>query len=136
MSWQGNTFIGRINHHIDALFRSIRRYQPDREWQGLKGGDYWFEGWCMGNVGGVHGEQERPLSFRFALRDLPQLTLEEQKAILNGFIHSDAVLASGIRLHGEKFFVVRADGRSIYGKKTVCPNTLQPFDRLVIRFFL
>jgi len=46
------------------------------------------------------------------------LTLEEQKAILNGFIHSDAVLASGIRLHGEKFFVVRADGRSIYGKKT------------------
>ena len=56
MSWQGNTFIGRINQHIDARFRSIRRLQPAREWQGLKGGDYWFEGWCMGNFDGVHSE--------------------------------------------------------------------------------
>ena len=124
MSWQGNTFIGRINQHIDAPFRSIRRFQPAREWQGLKGGDYWFEGWCMGNVDGVHSEQESILSFCLVLRDLPQLSTEEQKAIVNGFNNSDAVLGSGVRLGGEKFLAVRADQRSIYGKKQVRPNAL------------
>jgi len=81
----------------------------------------------MGNVGGVHSEQERLSSFRVVLRDLPQLSTEEQKAIVNGFINSEAVLASGVRLQGQKFFAVRADGRSIYGKNKVCPNAQPAF---------
>ncbi|KIJ62298.1 hypothetical protein HYDPIDRAFT_114791 [Hydnomerulius pinastri MD-312] len=45
------------------------------------------------------------------------LSAEEQKAIKNGFEHNDQVQASGIRLAGQKFFTVRCDARSIYGKK-------------------
>ncbi|EDR09888.1 profilin [Laccaria bicolor S238N-H82] len=45
------------------------------------------------------------------------LSTEEQKAIVDGFKNPDAILASGVRLGGQKFFAVRADQRSIYGKK-------------------
>ncbi|KAJ6618191.1 profilin [Mycena sp. CBHHK59/15] len=45
------------------------------------------------------------------------LSAEEQKAILAAYSNTDAVLASGLKLAGVKFFTVQANDRSIYGKK-------------------
>jgi len=45
------------------------------------------------------------------------LSTEEQKAIVNGFDKPHDVTASGLRLHGQKFFALRADKNSIQLKK-------------------
>ncbi|KAI0635071.1 profilin [Trametes polyzona] len=45
------------------------------------------------------------------------LSADEQKAIVNAFNKPDEVLASGVRLAGQKFFTLQANDRSIYGKK-------------------
>ncbi|KAI0826713.1 profilin [Trametes gibbosa] len=45
------------------------------------------------------------------------LSAEEQKAIIAGFNDATAVQGSGVRLAGQKFFVLQANPRSIYGKK-------------------
>ena len=50
-----------------------------------------------------------------------QLSAEEQKAIVSGFNDPSSVQASGVRLAGNKFFIVQANPRSIYGKKQVRP---------------
>lgn len=49
----------------------------------------------------------------------PQLEREEQSAILAALSNSESALASGLRLEKQKYFVLRSDGRSIYGKKAV-----------------
>ncbi|KAI0360772.1 Profilin/allergen [Trametes cingulata] len=46
-----------------------------------------------------------------------QLSADEQKAIVNAFNKPEDALAHGVRLAGQKFFTLRADDRSIYGKK-------------------
>ncbi|KAH9846389.1 profilin [Lenzites betulinus] len=45
------------------------------------------------------------------------LSADEQKAIIAGFANTDAVVTSGVRLAGQKFFVLRVVDHSIYGKK-------------------
>lgn len=49
-----------------------------------------------------------------------QLSTEEQKVAVNAFANPAGVQGTGVRLAGEKFFVLRADERSVYGKKQVC----------------
>ncbi|KIM43791.1 hypothetical protein M413DRAFT_443689 [Hebeloma cylindrosporum] len=46
------------------------------------------------------------------------LSTEEQKAIVNGFSKPDDVLAGGLRLQGQKFFALRANGDTIQLKKS------------------
>lgn len=48
-----------------------------------------------------------------------QLSTQEQKDIVDGFSHPDKVQASGVRLAGQKFFALQANGDVIYGKKQV-----------------
>jgi len=45
------------------------------------------------------------------------LSQEEQKAIIHGFEAPDAILASGIRVAGQKFFTLSVIDRTIQGKK-------------------
>ncbi|BGP19343.1 hypothetical protein JCM10213_006849 [Rhodosporidiobolus nylandii] len=45
------------------------------------------------------------------------LTAEEQAAIVKAFADPSAAQASGIRAQGAKFLTIRADDRSVYGKK-------------------
>ncbi|KAI0777599.1 profilin [Trametes elegans] len=45
------------------------------------------------------------------------ISADEQKAILNAFNNADEARAHGIRLAGQKFLTLRADDRSVYGKK-------------------
>ncbi|KAI0765019.1 profilin [Fomes fomentarius] len=45
------------------------------------------------------------------------LSPEEQQAIVKSFSNPDDVRAHGVRLAGQKFFVISANDRSIYGKK-------------------
>ncbi|TCD68130.1 profilin, required for normal timing of actin polymerization in response to thermal stress [Steccherinum ochraceum] len=45
------------------------------------------------------------------------LSAQEQSAIVQAFHDSGAATASGVRLAGQKFFVLQANDRSIYGKK-------------------
>ncbi|KIJ45223.1 hypothetical protein M422DRAFT_207548 [Sphaerobolus stellatus SS14] len=45
------------------------------------------------------------------------LSTEEQNAIIAGFGSPESVQANGVRLAGQKFFVLQANPRSIYGKK-------------------
>ncbi|KAI0674222.1 profilin [Trametes maxima] len=45
------------------------------------------------------------------------LSADEQKAIISSFNNADEARAHGIRLAGQKFLTLRADERSIYGKK-------------------
>ncbi|KAH9896774.1 profilin [Cubamyces lactineus] len=45
------------------------------------------------------------------------LSADEQKAIVSAFNNPDEARAHGIRLAGQKFLTLRADDRSIYGKK-------------------
>jgi len=45
------------------------------------------------------------------------LSPEEQKAAINAFSDLDATRASGIRLHGQKYFTINATDGSVYGKK-------------------
>jgi len=45
------------------------------------------------------------------------LSTQEQKDIVDGFSHPDKVQASGVRLAGQKFFALQANGDVIYGKK-------------------
>ncbi|TEB30892.1 profilin [Coprinellus micaceus] len=45
------------------------------------------------------------------------LSPEEQKAVLNAFKSHEAVLASGLRLAGQKYFALQANERSVYLKK-------------------
>jgi len=42
---------------------------------------------------------------------------QEQQAIVNGFKDAKAVQESGVRVAGNKFFVIQATDGSIYGKK-------------------
>ncbi|KAK4047066.1 profilin, required for normal timing of actin polymerization in response to thermal stress [Microbotryomycetes sp. JL201] len=42
---------------------------------------------------------------------------EEQKAIVKAFDDPSQALASGVRVQGTKFLTLRADDRSVYGKK-------------------
>ncbi|KAI7879733.1 Profilin/allergen [Lichtheimia hyalospora FSU 10163] len=46
-----------------------------------------------------------------------QLKAEEVQEIVNGFTNPDGIRASGVHANGVKYFVLRADERSIYGKK-------------------
>ncbi|KAI0646234.1 profilin [Trametes meyenii] len=45
------------------------------------------------------------------------LSADEQKAIVNSFNNPDEARAHGFRLASQKFLTLRADERSIYGKK-------------------
>ncbi|KAI0366020.1 profilin [Pilatotrama ljubarskyi] len=45
------------------------------------------------------------------------LSADEQKSIVNAFNKPEDALAHGVRLAGQKFFTLKADDRSIYGKK-------------------
>jgi hypothetical protein len=44
--------------------------------------------------------------------------------VLNAFKNTAAAQASGLRLAGQKYFVLQVTDRSIYGKKQVCLNPL------------
>ena len=44
---------------------------------------------------------------------------DEQKAAVQAFENPDNVLASGVRLGGQKFFAIQANPRSVYTKKQV-----------------
>ncbi|KAF5354176.1 hypothetical protein D9756_007081 [Leucocoprinus leucothites] len=46
-----------------------------------------------------------------------EISPKEQKDIVDGFTNADNIQASGIRAAQEKYLTLRADGRSIYGKK-------------------
>ncbi|KAI9282711.1 profilin [Sporodiniella umbellata] len=46
-----------------------------------------------------------------------QLQPEEIKEVIGGFSNPDPLLASGIHIANEKYFVIKADDRSLYGKK-------------------
>jgi hypothetical protein len=48
-----------------------------------------------------------------------QISPQEQQAIVNGFKDAKAVQESGVRVAGNKFFVIQANDGSIYGKKQV-----------------
>ncbi|GAA5852588.1 hypothetical protein JCM9279_005520 [Rhodotorula babjevae] len=58
-----------------------------------------------------------------------QLAPEEQSAIIAAFNDPSAAQASGVRAAGTKFLTIRADDRSVYGKKQadgiVCVKTAQ-----------
>ncbi|KAI0067065.1 profilin [Artomyces pyxidatus] len=45
------------------------------------------------------------------------LSAEEQRSIISDFGNPEKAQANGFRLAGQKFFTVKADERSIYGKK-------------------
>ncbi|GAA5837968.1 hypothetical protein JCM11251_006813 [Rhodosporidiobolus azoricus] len=45
------------------------------------------------------------------------LSTEEQSAITKAFSDPSAVQGSGVRAAGQKFLTLRADDRSVYGKK-------------------
>ena len=45
------------------------------------------------------------------------ITLEEAGAVARGFANQDALLGTGLRFEGEKYFVLRADDERIIGKK-------------------
>lgn len=60
-----------------------------------------------------------PYRFRASRCCLMQLSPEEQQAIVKSFSNPDDVRAHGVRLAGQKFFVISANDRSIYGKKGV-----------------
>ncbi|KAF5370910.1 hypothetical protein D9615_009809 [Tricholomella constricta] len=45
------------------------------------------------------------------------LSTEEQNALIAAVKAPETAQATGVRLHGDKFFVVRTTDRSIYGKK-------------------
>ncbi|KAI0746700.1 profilin [Daedaleopsis nitida] len=45
------------------------------------------------------------------------LSTEEQQKVIGAFTNADNVRQHGILLAGQKFFVLRADDRSVYGKK-------------------
>ncbi|TDL20284.1 profilin [Rickenella mellea] len=45
------------------------------------------------------------------------LSTQEQQAVVAAFEKPDQALASGVRLAGQKYFVIQANGRSVYGKK-------------------
>ncbi|KAM5532122.1 hypothetical protein V8D89_014215 [Ganoderma adspersum] len=45
------------------------------------------------------------------------LSAEEQKAAVQAFDNPDNVLATGVRLGGQKFFAIQANPRSVYTKK-------------------
>jgi len=55
---------------------------------------------------------------------MQQMSADEQAHIIKCFGDSDLATSSGIRLAGLKFFVLRADPRSIYGKKQVCNESI------------
>ena len=44
------------------------------------------------------------------------------KAILKAFDDSDPLLASGLRIKGDKYFVIRADDKVIQGRKVHSPS--------------
>jgi len=46
------------------------------------------------------------------------LSLDEQNAIINAYNDLSGTQANGVRAAGQKYFALRADERSIYGKKT------------------
>jgi hypothetical protein len=48
-----------------------------------------------------------------------QLQPEEQAALLTAFSNPEKTQANGVRLAREKYFALRADARSVYGKKGV-----------------
>ena len=48
-----------------------------------------------------------------------QLSTEEQQKIISAFNKPDEVREHGVHLSGKKFFVLRADERSVYGRKGV-----------------
>jgi len=49
------------------------------------------------------------------------------KAILKAFDDSDPLLASGLRIKGEKYFVIRADDKVIQGRKVLSPPLPRSF---------
>ncbi|KDN45285.1 putative PFY1-profilin [Tilletiaria anomala UBC 951] len=57
------------------------------------------------------------------------LTPEEQRTIVSTFDAPDTAQANGIRAAGRKYFCLKADGRSVYGKQgadgIVCVKTAQ-----------
>ena len=57
---------------------------------------------------------------------LPQLTAEEQKAIIAGFDDPSGLQAGGVRANGKKFFTLGVTQRTIYGKQGVSPPPLLP----------
>ncbi|CAO3626417.1 unnamed protein product [Cunninghamella echinulata] len=46
-----------------------------------------------------------------------QLSTSEFNELANGFKNSQGIQGSGFHIEGEKYFTLRADDRSIYGKK-------------------
>lgn len=48
-----------------------------------------------------------------------QLQPSEVQEILNGFKNPDDVRSSGVHVNGVKYLTLRADERSIYGKKVI-----------------
>ena len=50
---------------------------------------------------------------------LPQLSPEEQAAVLVANDNTEKTQANGVRLAGVKYLTVQANERSIYGKKSV-----------------
>lgn len=60
-----------------------------------------------------------------------QLSAQEQKDIVAAFANPAQAQASGVRLAGQKFFVLQANDRSIYGKKQVCsPDQIEVLFRV------
>lgn len=54
---------------------------------------------------------------------MSQLSAEEQKAVVTAFDKRDQILASGLRLAGQKYFGISVDGSVIQLKKGVCGSS-------------
>ncbi|KAI9317459.1 profilin [Dichotomocladium elegans] len=46
-----------------------------------------------------------------------ELSATEVNEIITGFSNADSVRGAGVHMNGDKYYVLRADERSIYGKK-------------------
>lgn len=53
------------------------------------------------------------------MRHVTQIPADEQKAIVNMFKDPSSAAATGVKILGNKFFVINSNERSIYGKKQV-----------------
>ena len=73
----------------------------------------------------IHGLDGAPWATSAGLA----LDQAQVQTILNGFKDASAIREQGIKLNGQKYFTLRADDRSIYGKNgatgVVCVKTKQ-----------
>lgn len=54
---------------------------------------------------------------QWALTGQLSLSAQESQELVNAFTSPQTVQVNGVHVSGEKYFCIKADGRSIYGKK-------------------